>query len=917
MSRFAIILLGASALSTTAFAQAGNDTQALEEVVVTATRQSESLNRIPLSVSAQTQKSMDQIGIRTIGDLQGRVPALQIQQQGQGRVPALQIQQQGPGVSNIIIRGISNTGSSPTAATTGFYLNDVPLQKRNTYGFTNAPSNGTPLPPLFDMERVEVLRGPQGTLFGGGSEGGTIRYITPPPSLTRYSVYARGEVSHIDKGGETYEGGVAVGGPIIQDKLGFRASYFNRNSAGWIDFIDPYSKTVRHKNANSGDTRVFNASLMWAPTENTRVTFSYLQSLDATKTNSSFTTLPINNAITESPACYAGRAGPTYGPNPAPISCSAPNVNYQRPGATYGPWPDLGSDDFLAVSDLSPSKTHLWLPSLTLEYNAPAFSVKSITAYIHDESRGEAFGALELGGRTGLYTQAGVPTSTSCTFPGATGAPCPANSWNRGLGISTQFPDAGLPTSAYSAIAYGRNQRHQLTQEVRFSSAADARPFSWVAGVFYSNSRISTDQTTLHGQDAIQGRFYGLSIVQTYRQPVLPARAMGLGQMLGRGNEPIGWDNIQNYLKDIEIAAFGEGNYWVTDKLRLTAGMRISRIQFDYRQLVYGAANGLGDEVTNVRVDGRVPLPTVANRGIVNGQTSEDPITPKFGAQYQITDNDMVYVTASKGFRAGGVNANPSPGVCDANLQLQNLSLDSIPRTFASDSVWNYEAGAKLRMLNNRLQVNGSVYRIDWNNVQFQTSVSGCSWITNAASARVQGGELEVQANLIRGLNVFSAVGYTDAKYLTDTRAPNPAQTLLAAKDQKFALAPWTVNVGFRYDHALGGNLRGYVRGDWRWSQAFDQLFFGLPGYSPDVSRVPAIDRTNVRAGVEFGEIDLNVFVNNLFNQRSGSLAGGRGACSSAPTSGPACLAYASYNPFVTQNMGMPRQIGVQIAYRH
>ncbi len=115
----------------------------------------------------------------------------------------------------------------------------------------------------------------------------------------------------------------------------------------------------------------------------------------------------------------------------------------------------------------------------------------------------------------------------------------------------------------------------------------------------------------------------------------------------------------------------------------------------------------------------------------------------------------------------------------------------------------------------------------------------------------------------------------------------------------------------------MGGNLRGYARADWRWAQAFDQNFFGLPGYSPDTARVPTIDRTNVRAGVEIGEVDLNVFVNNLFNQRSGSVAGGRGACATTAASGPACAAYTSHNPFVTQNMGMPRQIGVQIAYRH
>src|SRR5665213_1947148 len=74
------------------------------------------------------------------------------------------------------------------AATTGFYLDDAPLQKRNGSGFGS--QNGTPVPAMFDLDRIEVLRGPQGTLFGGSSEGGTIRFIQAQPSLTRYSAYA-------------------------------------------------------------------------------------------------------------------------------------------------------------------------------------------------------------------------------------------------------------------------------------------------------------------------------------------------------------------------------------------------------------------------------------------------------------------------------------------------------------------------------------------------------------------------------------------------------------------------------------------------------------------------------------------------------------------------------------------------------
>ncbi len=123
------------------------------------------------------------------------------------------------------------------------------------------------LPAIFDLERVEILRGPQGTLFGAGSEGGTVRYITPQPSLTKLSTYARAEVATIAHGGTSYEAGGAVGAPIVEDKLGFRISAWHRRDGGWIDKVDNTTHAVTKRNANYADTTAVAGALAWAPVD--------------------------------------------------------------------------------------------------------------------------------------------------------------------------------------------------------------------------------------------------------------------------------------------------------------------------------------------------------------------------------------------------------------------------------------------------------------------------------------------------------------------------------------------------------------------------------------------------------------------------------------------------------------------------
>ena len=157
------------------------------EVTVTATRHVDTVNRVPLSITALTGKALETQAITTVQDISRAVPGLTLRFTDNNAI-------------NPQIRGIVSTDGAPT---TGVYLDDTALQKRAGGGL--AVGNGTPFPPLFDLERIEVLRGPQGTLFGGSSEGGTVRFITPAPSLTDYSVYSKAEVGAMKGGDASYE----------------------------------------------------------------------------------------------------------------------------------------------------------------------------------------------------------------------------------------------------------------------------------------------------------------------------------------------------------------------------------------------------------------------------------------------------------------------------------------------------------------------------------------------------------------------------------------------------------------------------------------------------------------------------------------------------------------------------------------
>ena len=228
------------------------------EILVTATKGAKAVDvsKVSISISAVSQKDLDDANVKNVENLFARTPGVNF-----ARTSAF-----GSGFTSISIRGVQSRTSQPT---TGIYMDDTPL-----YSFGNNTNLGgsNAYPIVFDLARVEVLRGPQGTLYGSGSEGGSVRFITNEPSVTQMSVYGRSEISGTEGGGVNYEAGGAVGGPLVQDKLGFRASAYYRHDSGYIDHCVPAVAmpgclSVTQTDSNTMDSSVFRGALLWKPAD--------------------------------------------------------------------------------------------------------------------------------------------------------------------------------------------------------------------------------------------------------------------------------------------------------------------------------------------------------------------------------------------------------------------------------------------------------------------------------------------------------------------------------------------------------------------------------------------------------------------------------------------------------------------------
>ncbi|MEJ0040691.1 MAG: TonB-dependent receptor [Gammaproteobacteria bacterium] len=839
------------------------ETGDLEEVFVTATRQSLSVNKVPISMTAVTSENLEKQGVKDVQDLTRMVPGMTFRRDANDGNP------------DISIRGVKSF--SQGTPTTGVYLDDVPIQKRGSSG--GITGNGSPFPQLYDMERIEVLRGPQGTLYGSSAEGGAVRFISRTPSLTQYDVTARGETSKVEDGGTSYEGDIAVGAPIIENKLGVRASASYHRQGGYIDHVSLYTGETFAPNANWREAKSFRLAMLWQPTDQLKITPSAYYSGDYQHDGElAFGNVPqftINSGVFTNKGVTPGGVqydfpdklftGGTFGP-----------YNYLGPGKTpMGNYSDYNSTPEFAGS---PRNSTLFVPSVTVDYDFGPVTLKSITARIDDTVQGYTPGVTQMFGTF----PAVMPNSTNAqlVIPGSVAATCASASSRTDDGIcrvpvtggtGSNFLVPGFPDRFAQSVYF--NARRAFSQEFRIQSAPDSGRLSWIAGLYYNESRYRQNLENYGNDQDVSMFLRGVGFEWFLGAPA----SSTTGQLL-----PVGAPGLSTWRHQITVekekAIFGEMSYEFTPKLKGTVGVRAFESSLDYRQLSAGG-NLVGNPpgfVATPQPPAAITDPTqghpFANQpgdpvNTTAGAQKEHPVTPKVGLSYQLDDSNLFYGTVASGYRAGGINIPASQGNCGPVLQA--LGWTTTPEEYKSDKLVNYELGAKNRFGN--WQVNSSVFFIQWKDPQINQRLSQClfNYLSNGGAAISRGFDVQLNGR-VGAVTLNASASYTDAHYtetvLTQVSAGGAAQVVVRDGDA-LGVPKWQARASAQYDFNVAG-VQSYIRADY----SYDGDYYRTTGpgtisYDPVGYQGEAFRNVGLRIGMNFPRVEASLFADNLTNE--------------------------------------------------
>jgi len=732
-------------------AAADAQTDEISEVLVTATRREERLQDVPISVSAFRQDKIDSQGLRDIDDLTRLSPGITFQRNGNGSSANYNDES-----SDISIRGIdSQAGTS----TTGIYIDDTPIQSRHIgFGAVNA------FPALFDLDRVEVLRGPQGTLFGAGAEGGVMRFIAPQPALSGESGYVRSELATTRRGDTSYEAGAAFGAPIIDGVLGFRVSASFRHDGGWVDranyTLSPDQTPVLQEvstgqgDANWHETLTLRGALKWA----------------------------VSDTLTVSPSFYYQ------------------DLHINDTASYWVALSDPRSQRYLNGNALTnPSRDPFWLAAIKVDWDLGRAQLTSNTSFFHRNQHS-----------TSDYTQ-----------------------YLRATYASFGLLPSIFPQPADQGYATFRDEQKNWYQELRLASPSNSR-LTWNTGAFFS-----------HLDENIPEDIFD----RTLRAQILDYSGYDLCDPLECPNGRI-FHGPQDRVIDKQIALFGEVKYKITDTLSATAGIRVSKVDFYGTSFQGGPFLGTPDSTTTA-------------------SGSEKPVTPKAVLSWQPDADNLLYVSASKGYRVGGVNVGVGT-ICGGDLQ--TLGLTEAPGKYSSDNLWSYEAGAKHTLLDHRLQINSSLFWIDWRNIQQNVYLPSCGeqFTANLGHVVSRGGDVDIQFKPASSVFLQLTAAYTDARFTRDSRAAGNTPPIVSEGD-RLPGAPWSFTLAAEKTFVGWSDYTPYVRADFQYTTAQTALLAGTdPRNALIDTTLPGLPSTKdlqLRGGFRCHGYDISLFAQNVLDQ--------------------------------------------------
>ena len=613
---------------------AAEETQGLEEIVVTARKRQESLQDTPVAVTAFTGEELEQKGITNLVDLSGFAPNLNIGSSGFAGA--------GNYSSAINIRGLTQVEFLPHLdPAVGIYIDGV--------YFGRAVGSAME---LVDLERVEVLRGPQGTLFGKNTIGGAINLVSKKPlgDSSGYVDLIVGSGSRKDVRG-SYDAS-------ISDNLSAKFSVSVKDGGEWGKALDFATKN-HVADLGGKDSTSFRAAFSLQASENTTVDF-ILDSTDRDDQQS------VNGLIFLDPAAGAGLGGLWLalvgGPTGQPL----------LPGYISG-------DPDVTYSSTLPNELEVTGVNLTISSEREWGTFKSITSRRDMEAK---FGRDGDG-----------PVLFSQTFD--------------------------------------INDQDQTSQEFQFSGQSG--DLDWIVGAFYF------DESYYDHNDVYQGPgMYQVLEMIPVQLPGFPCAPPWLAPGCPGNPINVALDiqiDVTNQVDTESTAFYSQFTYAMTDKLNVTAGIRVT------------------EEEKTVFANHYKPA---SQTTIINTTKSEDwsETTTMFSMDYQVNEDLMAYVSFSEGFRSGGFNPRP---VGDFTMA-----------PFGPENVETLELGFKSEFADRKVRLNGAFFSSDYKDLQFSINQFNPQTGTlellvgNAAEAEIDGYELELLALVSENLTFRASLGKTD-----------------------------------------------------------------------------------------------------------------------------------------------------------